>query len=695
MASQEKIYKISFRSFRQEASWLCLAMLYPFWGLFLPVLILMPTWHSMPFQPRALEAIFYLVLMYFTMTLRNRSVAFRVGAADRRPEDAQAELTPTLTAVSINKANGRNIIQLQLQYYKGSRSKKEFPLEALKPADAALLLNLMSGPETSRIFSLETRKELARLKASATKELASTIRYIPDPTSQKVLQAPATAATYILGWWNFLCTTTSLAVVPLPLAAILSLSAEAVHTGYLRQALYIGSSLLYFLPYALATVEVGTILPSGMAIGGAYMLSQNPGAQTAAICILLFLIYKLLRITFSPTAIILDGDGLKIVKRFWIWSLTSARIKWQDITAISTEHPSQSTDPAHWKIVLNGPKLPVFIELGGLLDMASKQNLLKALDKYAPTMPRDPEVYNCLQTAEEQSYTDLWLQALTQPPQRQKLLPLEPGLSLKNGEYIIQNMHAAGGQGLVYLASNGDHEEESHLIVKEAMLPLYVSEEARRKAVERFDRDARLLSELNSPHVAKVVDYFIEDHRSYLVTRRVNGEDLRSAVTADGPMDEEEILRLLPQMLACLKYIHSRTPPVVHQDFTPDNLIGNTDGRLVLIDFDVARQQSNRALATIVGKQAYTPPEQLRGQAVPASDIYAMGATLYFLATGEDPQPISRSILPARAVESEAYRTLKRIVAGCTTLDTARRLSLNEIEEILSGIAPNTERAEV
>lgn len=125
MASQEKIYKISFRSFRQEACWLCLALLYPLWGLFLPVLILMPTWHSMPLQPRILEAIAYLVLMYFTMTLRNRSVTFRIGPADRRPQSAQAELTPTLSALSIHEGHGGAIIQMQLEYYKGKKSKHE------------------------------------------------------------------------------------------------------------------------------------------------------------------------------------------------------------------------------------------------------------------------------------------------------------------------------------------------------------------------------------------------------------------------------------------------------------------------------------------------------------------------------------------------------------------------------------------
>jgi serine/threonine protein kinase len=154
-------------------------------------------------------------------------------------------------------------------------------------------------------------------------------------------------------------------------------------------------------------------------------------------------------------------------------------------------------------------------------------------------------------------------------------------------------------------------------------------------------------------------------------------------VEEDGPMTASAILELLPQMLAGLKYIHSRTPAVVHHDFTPDNLICSTSGQLVLIDFDVAREQSTRTLATMVGKQAYTPPEQLRGQAGPASDIYALGATLYFLASGENPRPISRNSLPSARQDSPQWRILDEIISGCTILDTSNRFTIEDIERVL------------
>jgi Serine/threonine protein kinase len=155
-------------------------------------------------------------------------------------------------------------------------------------------------------------------------------------------------------------------------------------------------------------------------------------------------------------------------------------------------------------------------------------------------VPRDAEVETCLSAGGEVSYTDLWLTSLATPPKREKLAPLSEGHALKGGEYVIHRQYAAGGQGLTYLAAKVDDlggklcDEDCHIIVKESMLPLYVDEEARRKAVEKFEGEALLLKSLHSNYIVGLLDYFIEDHRSYLVLERIPGVDLRYLVEGKG-----------------------------------------------------------------------------------------------------------------------------------------------------------------
>jgi serine/threonine-protein kinase len=109
----------------------------------------------------------------------------------------------------------------------------------------------------------------------------------------------------------------------------------------------------------------------------------------------------------------------------------------------------------------------------------------------------------------------------------------------------------------------------------------------------------------------------------------------------------------------------------VHRDFTPDNLILDKDGTLKLIDFDVAQQREQTTSATVVGKHAYLPPEQFRGKPCPQSDIYALGATLHFLLTGCDPEPLTSS--HPLTVRPEIAAALDGIVARCTQLDLDKR----------------------
>ncbi|MBS1990276.1 MAG: serine/threonine protein kinase [Cyanobacteria bacterium SZAS LIN-3] len=341
----------------------------------------------------------------------------------------------------------------------------------------------------------------------------------------------------------------------------------------------------------------------------------------------------------APKRLAAGKDGLKL-----IYSNASGKkaqtIAWNTIKHIKVERPPGKTSAASDRLVFERyTGAPVVLKLGGISSTDDREKLLGAIDRFAPDISREAAIEETLRRPMEQNYTELWLQALAAPPKREKLKPLVQDAVLNDNRYLVKRELGVGGQGFAYLAL--DKRKDKEVVLKEFVLPVFVDINARRQSLESFEKEAKLLSSLDHPQVVKLEGFFVEDHRAYLVLEHIDGQNLRQLVERDGPMSEEQILSLARQMCSILDYLHGLSPPLVHRDFTPDNLILNKDGTLKLIDFNVAQQVAYATTGTVVGKQAYLPPEQFRGNAVPASDLYAFGATLYYLAGGKDPTPIS------------------------------------------------------
>lgn len=115
---------------------------------------------------------------------------------------------------------------------------------------------------------------------------------------------------------------------------------------------------------------------------------------------------------------------------------------------------------------------------------------------------------------------------------------------------------------------------------------------------------------------------------------------MRQLVRTNGPLHRLDILDYAIRICDVLDYMHGLRPPMVHRDITPENLVVSTDGELKLIDFGAANELLGTATGTMVGKQSYMPIEQFRGKAVTQSDLYALGATLFYLSTGKDPEAL-------------------------------------------------------
>ena len=226
------------------------------------------------------------------------------------------------------------------------------------------------------------------------------------------------------------------------------------------------------------------------------------------------------------------------------------------------------------------------------------------------------------------------------------------------GRYRVETRLGAGGMGVVYRA--WDTRLESRCALKELTLRAD-TESARADLLARFKSEAQLLRRLAHPGLPRVYDLFDENGKHFLVQDFIEGEDLAVLLEREGRpgLPEEQVRALAVELLDIVAYLHDQSPAVLHRDVKPSNLMRRAgSGRLVLVDFGIARD-ARQSTGTPIGTASYCAPEQWTGRAVPASDLYSVGATMYHLLTGELPIPLQCEAPPVgsphiRAVISKA-----------------------------------------
>ncbi|MEH2162849.1 MAG: serine/threonine-protein kinase [Nostoc sp.] len=159
------------------------------------------------------------------------------------------------------------------------------------------------------------------------------------------------------------------------------------------------------------------------------------------------------------------------------------------------------------------------------------------------------------------------------------------------------------------------------------------------KAVKLFHEEALHLNELKHSQIPKLLAQFEQNKKFYIVEELVDGQTLAQELQQQGVFQEPQIWEILKSLLLTLQFVHSRQ--VIHRDIKPENIMRRSvRGDLVLIDFGVAKLATNtRQLrtGTIVGSPEYIAPEQMRGKALPASDLYSLGVTCIYLLTNVSP----------------------------------------------------------
>lgn len=216
---------------------------------------------------------------------------------------------------------------------------------------------------------------------------------------------------------------------------------------------------------------------------------------------------------------------------------------------------------------------------------------------------------------------------------------LESG-TLLVGRYQIVKRVGGGGMGNVYMAR--DKRLADALRAVKEMVEMFSDEGQRRKAVEDFERESQLLASLEHPSIPTIYDYFVADGRYYLVMKFIGGGDLagKMKIAPNGRLEERTVTEWAAQTCDVLGYIHSQNPPIIYRDLKPANLmIDDKTNRIMLVDFGIARFVApTQKGVTAIGTMGYAPPELFSGKVEPRSDLYSLGATMFHLLTGADPQ---------------------------------------------------------
>lgn len=250
--------------------------------------------------------------------------------------------------------------------------------------------------------------------------------------------------------------------------------------------------------------------------------------------------------------------------------------------------------------------------------------------------------------------------------------------NLIHHRYQIRRVLGRGGFGRTYLAADTHRFDE--LCVLKQFIPASRSESSLRKARELFQREAKVLYQIDHPQIPKFLAWFTHDEDLFIVQEYVDGQSyfdlLRDRQHQDSKtFSEQEIIRWLRDLVPVLGYIHSIG--IVHRDISPANIMfSNAKQKPILIDFGVVKEVVNQILsgqystfahppkATLVGKPGYSPPEQIQlGDCFPCSDFYSLGMTAVVLLTGQDARLTRHDWRQSTTVSEAMAHVIERMLA--------------------------------
>ena len=275
---------------------------------------------------------------------------------------------------------------------------------------------------------------------------------------------------------------------------------------------------------------------------------------------------------------------------------------------------------------------------------------------------------------------------------------------LQGGKYKIVRFISSGGFGCTY--------EAEHILLKKrvAIKEFFVKDFCNRdettsqisvgitsktalvsKLKSKFIAEAQSLCSLEHPNIVHVFDVFEENGTAYYVMDYIDGPSLNDMVKKDGPMSEQKAVGYIMQVADALKYVHSQNR--LHLDIKPGNIMVDENDKAVLIDFGASKQydeEGGENTSTLLGKTpGYAPLEQMGNDVVkflPSTDIYALGATLYKLLTGNTP-PSASLLASGETLDAMpsfiSEGTRNAIIQSMQTNKMKRPQSMDEFQKLL------------
>ena len=279
---------------------------------------------------------------------------------------------------------------------------------------------------------------------------------------------------------------------------------------------------------------------------------------------------------------------------------------------------------------------------------------------------------------------------------------LPVGALLKNGGYRIEKVLGRGGFGITYLA------EQTGLGRKVALKEFFMQEHCNRDSntsyvsvpsvgsrnlVERFRqkflKEARLIASFDNNNIIRIYDVFEDNGTAYYVMEYLEGKSLKALVEDNGPLSQDVALKYIRHIADALSEVHSNN--LLHLDVKPANIMLNRKGEAVLIDFGISKHYDEGGVQTssaLTGtSEGYAPLEQYEAGALdsftPATDIYALGATLFTLIAGARP-PKASDVMNYGLPEFPRGTSPALRAAVTAAMQPAVRLRPKSIEDFLS-----------
>lgn len=350
-------------------------------------------------------------------------------------------------------------------------------------------------------------------------------------------------------------------------------------------------------------------------------------------------------------------------------------------------------------LVKDGEKHCIRIPFRMFSSESDKRQFLALLESHLGADIIDESVRAEYKYDDDSSLTSLWLAEFNSASASASTnRVLSDSQVLKGGSYVVSNPLGTGGYSVVYAAKRTDttgNGAGAPVAIKEFVLNSAGVQDSLEQQFSQIVTEVNILKRLEHPAIVRFQDCFLEKGRFYVVLEQLEGVNLFDYIKQlTAPLGETVILDLFFQCCSAVEYLHLQTPAILHRDLAPDNFIIDGSGsRIKLLDFSAAVIHDLKNSGGVIGKHCYMAPEQFRGHSTESSDLYQLGATLFFIATGQEPEALTQSD-PA-LVRADLSQSFCQIVRKLTALKSADRYtSASEVMRELDALRASLSNAD-